>query len=111
MVRRHYAYQFSKPNTTSYVKFHSIKKDHQILTDYKKLQSYIKSIEFIKKNGGIVVFLDRKDYNSKQTKDYGIGAQILKYLGVKKIKLLALNKNHDFVGLGGFGLDIVDTIL
>ncbi|HKI79644.1 MAG TPA: bifunctional 3,4-dihydroxy-2-butanone-4-phosphate synthase/GTP cyclohydrolase II [Ignavibacteriaceae bacterium] len=42
-------------------------------------------------------------------RDYGIGAQILVDLGVKKIKLLT-NNPRKVVGLKGYGLDIVERI-
>ena len=40
-------------------------------------------------------------------KSYGIGAQILAHLGVKKIKILSKSEQSHFIGLGGFGIDIV----
>lgn len=42
------------------------------------------------------------------SKDYGIGAQILRSLKVKQIKLLT-NSNTKRVGIKGYGLEIVDT--
>jgi len=42
-------------------------------------------------------------------RDYGIGAQILKALGLKKIKLLT-NNPKKIVGLTGYGLEIVSRI-
>lgn len=42
-------------------------------------------------------------------RDYGIGAQILTNLGLKKIKLLT-NNSRKIVGLTGFGLEIVEQI-
>lgn len=42
-------------------------------------------------------------------RDYGIGAQILKDLGLKKIKLLT-NNPKKIVGLQGYGLEIVQRI-
>jgi 3,4-dihydroxy 2-butanone 4-phosphate synthase/GTP cyclohydrolase II len=41
--------------------------------------------------------------------DYGIGAQILKDLGLRKIRLLS-NHPPKFTGIEGFGLEIVETI-
>ena len=38
-------------------------------------------------------------------KEYGIGAQILRDLGVRKMRLLTNNKKH-LVGLRGYGLEI-----
>ncbi|HKJ82055.1 MAG TPA: bifunctional 3,4-dihydroxy-2-butanone-4-phosphate synthase/GTP cyclohydrolase II, partial [Ignavibacteriaceae bacterium] len=42
-------------------------------------------------------------------RDYGIGAQILVSLGVKKIKLLT-NNPKKVVGLQGYGLDIIERL-
>lgn len=42
-------------------------------------------------------------------RDYGVGAQILRDLGVSKIKLISNNPKKR-VGLMGYGLEIVDTV-
>ncbi len=42
-------------------------------------------------------------------RDYGIGAQILLELGVRKIKLLT-NNPKKVVGLKGYGLEIVERV-
>lgn len=42
-------------------------------------------------------------------RDYGIGAQILRTLGIKEIKLLT-NNPHKRAGLNGYGLTIVDRV-
>ncbi|ASS75061.1 3,4-dihydroxy-2-butanone-4-phosphate synthase [Tumebacillus algifaecis] len=44
-----------------------------------------------------------------QTIDYGIGAQILRDLGVTKMRLLS-NNPRKFVGLEGYGLAITETL-
>ena len=51
-------------------------------------------------NQGEGVFLDQKDY--------GVGAQILRTLGVSKIILLS-NSRQKRVGLKGYGLEIIST--
>ena len=43
------------------------------------------------------------------SRDYGIGAQILRDLGVRKIKLISNNPKKR-AGLIGYGLEIVDTV-
>jgi 3,4-dihydroxy 2-butanone 4-phosphate synthase/GTP cyclohydrolase II len=45
---------------------------------------------------------------SQQWREIGLGAQILKDLGISSIRLLASSK-RTYVGLGGFGIEIVDT--
>lgn len=42
-------------------------------------------------------------------RDYGIGAQILAALGIKKIRLIT-NNPRKFRGLSGYGLEIVDRV-
>ena len=42
-------------------------------------------------------------------RDYGVGAQILRYLGITKIRLISNNPKKRS-GLSGYGLEIVDTV-
>lgn len=42
-------------------------------------------------------------------RDYGIGAQILKDLGIKKIRLIT-NNPKKLKGLSGYGLEIVERV-
>ncbi len=44
-----------------------------------------------------------------ELRDYGIGAQILVNLGIKKINLLT-NNPKKVIGLNGYGLEIVNHI-
>jgi 3,4-dihydroxy 2-butanone 4-phosphate synthase/GTP cyclohydrolase II len=45
---------------------------------------------------------------SQQWREVGLGAQILKDLGISSIRLLTSSK-RTYVGLGGFGIEIIDT--
>ncbi len=42
-------------------------------------------------------------------RDYGIGAQILAALGLRKIRLLS-NSTRKVVGLDGYGLEIIEQV-
>jgi 3,4-dihydroxy 2-butanone 4-phosphate synthase / GTP cyclohydrolase II len=42
-------------------------------------------------------------------RDYGVGAQILRYLNVSKLKLISNNPKKR-AALKGYGLEIVDTV-
>jgi 3,4-dihydroxy 2-butanone 4-phosphate synthase/GTP cyclohydrolase II len=44
----------------------------------------------------------------RQWREIGLGAQILKDLGITSIRLLTSAK-HRYVGLAGFGIEIVST--
>jgi 3,4-dihydroxy 2-butanone 4-phosphate synthase / GTP cyclohydrolase II len=46
----------------------------------------------------------------RQWRDVGIGAQILRDLGIVSIHLLAAHRRH-YIGLSGFGIEIADTEL
>ncbi|MCD6193588.1 MAG: bifunctional 3,4-dihydroxy-2-butanone-4-phosphate synthase/GTP cyclohydrolase II, partial [Candidatus Aminicenantes bacterium] len=59
--------------------------------------------------GADTVEANRKLGFKPDQRDYGIGAQILVSLGVKKIRLLT-NNPRKFVGLAGYGLEIVERI-
>ena len=42
-------------------------------------------------------------------RDYGVGAQILRYLGVTKLKLMS-NNPRKRAGLLGYGIEVVETV-
>src|SRR6202522_176638 len=46
---------------------------------------------------------------SQQWREVGLGAQILKDLGVTSIKLLTFTRPMTYIGLSGFGIEIVGT--
>jgi 3,4-dihydroxy 2-butanone 4-phosphate synthase/GTP cyclohydrolase II len=45
---------------------------------------------------------------SQQWRDVGVGAQILKDLGISSIRLLS-SSQRTYVGIGGFGIEIAGT--
>ena len=65
-----------------------------------ELKAYEKSSS-ASENGSVVHKMDNKDY--------GIGAQILRDLGVHKMKLLT-NTTSRRTGIIGYGLEIVETL-
>jgi 3,4-dihydroxy 2-butanone 4-phosphate synthase/GTP cyclohydrolase II len=70
----------------------------------------IKTINFLQAKNGILIFLNEFMNHPESKKDYGIGAQILNLFDIKNIKLLTSGGKHSFVGLTGFGLEIVEEI-
>jgi 3,4-dihydroxy 2-butanone 4-phosphate synthase / GTP cyclohydrolase II len=46
---------------------------------------------------------------TRQWREIGLGAQILKDLGVNSIRLLTSTRPMTFVGLSGFGIEIAGT--
>lgn len=61
--------------------------------------------------GGVFLYIERPDdaAESMDERDYGIGAQILLELGVRKLRLLT-NHPRRRAGLEGFGLELVDSV-
>lgn len=65
---------------------------------------------------GVFVYITNDDSNPDLSKadmekrDYGVGAQILRSLGVKDIRLITSKPESKLVGLNGFGLTITETM-
>ena len=108
--RHHTVVKFYNICETSNIKFHNIGNDIDLILDDKKFNALDKSIDYLKMNGGVLIFLDTKTISKEQAREFGIGAQILKDLGIKNINLLTTNKDTEFVGLGGFGLNVTQKI-
>ena len=108
--RIHTVIRFYKGHETANVKFHNIGTDIDIILDCKRFAALNHSIDYLKQNGGVLIFLDTKTISKEQAREFGVGAQILKDLGIKNINLITSNKETEFVGLGGFGLDVVEKI-
>jgi 3,4-dihydroxy 2-butanone 4-phosphate synthase/GTP cyclohydrolase II len=105
----HTAFIFGKITTSAAVKFHHILKDMDLLSSEKIYDSLMKSIEYLKKNGGVLVFLNiAKGDNMKER---GIGAQILNALKIRKITLLSKHGSNAFSALCGFNLNISKEII
>ena len=108
--RIHTVVTFYKRHETSNVKFHNIGTDIDLILKDKRFDALNSAIEYLKNNGGVLVFLDTKVISHEQAKEFGVGAQILKDLGVTNINLLTTNKDTEFIGLAGFGLNVVKKI-
>ena len=108
--RIHTVIQFYKIHETENVRFHNIGSDIDLLLDEKRFAAMRNSVEYLRRNGGLLIFLDSKRVSKEQAKEIGVGAQILKDLGVKSIRLLTTNVEAEFVGLGGFGLGVAEKI-
>jgi 3,4-dihydroxy 2-butanone 4-phosphate synthase / GTP cyclohydrolase II len=109
--RKHKVIEFYKTHSLSNVRFHNIGLDSDLILGEKKLEVLISSIEYLKSNGGVLILLDTKTISKEQAKEFGVGAQILKDLGIKQIRLLTTHSDTEFVGLSGFGLDVIEKIL
>lgn len=110
LLREHVAYGFNDYSEHSAVKFHNIMPDHTLLSQTERYNHLLKSITYLKTYGGVLIFMSGESHNMSQIREYGIGAQIIKYLGIKKIELLSESEMKEFVGINGFELEIVNHI-
>jgi 3,4-dihydroxy 2-butanone 4-phosphate synthase/GTP cyclohydrolase II len=107
---RHTAIVFYSAGETSNVKVHNVIPDIELLLNQGKYTHLVDSIDYLKHNSGVLLFINKPSNQNSGMKEYGIGAQILKLLGVKHMRLIAESKTADFAGLGGFGLNVVEII-
>jgi len=106
----HTAIVFHNAGETANVKVHNIISDFELLSNGEKYEQLINSIEYLKQNSGVLVFINQPKHNNNAMKEYGVGAQILKSLGIKHMRLLTTAEHADFVGLSGFGLEVAEVI-
>ena len=59
--------------------------------------------------GGVQADQSGVRLGAMDARDYGIGAQILSHLGLRRIRLIT-NNPRKVVGLGGYGLEIVEQV-
>lgn len=108
--RHHIVYTFGEIKKNSSVKFHTILNDHELLSSSAKYNGLIKAIEYLQKNGGVIVFMPVDENTNAQMREFGIGAQILRYLGIQNIELLTSSKEREFIGISGFDLHVTKQI-
>ncbi len=106
----HTAVVFYKVHETAYVKVHNVIPDIDLLLNQHKYTRLVDSIEFLKQNSGVLVFINNPGTVKGNMKEYGIGAQILKTLGVRHMRLITDGNAPEFVGLAGFGLDVAEVV-
>ncbi len=111
-----------KPNVPALVRVHSSTVTGEVLgniMDDYGLQIH-NAISIISKKGGVLLNMRHNDDisiteklkkieqkgDSLEQRDFGVGAQILRELGLQKIKLLT-NSKRKRIGLEGYGLEIV----
>ncbi len=62
----------------------------------------------IQKQPELKVFRDGDDRRSSELRTYGIGAQIIVDIGIRKMRVLSAPKR--MTGLAGFGLEVVEYV-
>lgn len=102
---QHIAFSFKELKKCENVKFHISGSDFELLTS-DKFSKLLEQIKFLSEKGGLIVFMQGEKSSTTQFKNYGIGAQILRYFGIEEIKLLSQSCDKDYIGLEGFGLNL-----
>jgi 3,4-dihydroxy 2-butanone 4-phosphate synthase/GTP cyclohydrolase II len=110
MGHKHTAIIFGECQPEMTVKVHNIGLDVDLLLNDVKHQHFNRSIAYLQKHGGVLLLIEQPAIHNEQMKEYGIGALILQALHVTKIRLISLNKNTAFVGIHGFGLEVVEQV-
>jgi 3,4-dihydroxy 2-butanone 4-phosphate synthase/GTP cyclohydrolase II len=93
----------NNPKETTNVKFYPVISNVDFILNENLFNEYNKILEYIKYNSGVIIFIN-SNANDKN-KEFGIGAQILKKLGIKNLNLFSYHKN-ELNALKGFGLHI-----
>ena len=107
----HTAIEFYSAGALANVRVHNVIPDRELLLNQHKYNHLIKSIEYLKQNSGILLFINKTNHQDNSApKEFGIGAQIIKSFGIEKMNLITSMKQTDFVGLSGFGLEVKEII-
>ncbi|MDA3051899.1 bifunctional 3,4-dihydroxy-2-butanone 4-phosphate synthase/GTP cyclohydrolase II [Campylobacter sp. JMF_01 NE2] len=101
----HKVFIFGEIGEICNVKFHKISSDLEFMQD-ENYDDFMQNLEILSTSGGVIVALNSASHKG-DFKSYGIGAQILAHLGIKKIKILSNSSPKEYAGLSGFGIDII----
>lgn len=107
----HTAIVFGEIGEVANVRVHNVVPDIELFLNQNKYKNLVNSIEYLKQNSGILVFINKTLHQDNASlKEIGTGAQIIKSFGVSKMNLLSSVKQSELVGLGGFGLEINEVV-
>ena len=103
----HLAFGFANPSKIPNVRFHSMGGDIELLSDERGYEILQKSLKRLRDSGGYLVCLHPT--HKGEQRSFGIGAQILKVLGVSDFVLLSSSVEKEFAGLSGFGVNLIEV--
>lgn len=130
LEREHIVFGFGTPSQSPLIRFHSMSSDVELLQNPQEWRTLCKSVEYLSQRGGYLVCLSGAKYegacksanttgvaneaggfkNCGEMKDFGVGAQILRRLGIKDFALLSASGANQYYALSGFDLHLVETI-
>jgi len=107
----HTAIEFYSAGEVANVRVHNVIPDRDLLLNQTKYNHLVNSIEYLKQNSGLLVFINKMNHQDNAApKEFGIGAQIIKSFGISKMNLITNMKEKDFNGISGFGLEVSEVI-
>lgn len=107
----HTAIEFYSAGEVANVRVHNVIPDIDLLLNQNKYNHLVNSIEYLKQNSGLLVFINKMNHQDNAApKEFGIGAQIIKSFGISKMNLITSMKESTFVGISGFGLEVSEVI-
>lgn len=100
----HFVFAFHGRGKIPYIRFHGMGGDVELLSDERSYEVLEKSLQKLRSEGGYLVCLHST--HKGEHRSFGIGAQILKSLGISDFILLSSSSEKEFAGLGGFGVNL-----
>ncbi|WP_163565962.1 bifunctional 3,4-dihydroxy-2-butanone 4-phosphate synthase/GTP cyclohydrolase II [Helicobacter suis] len=110
LQRKHFVYCFGAQNPTPFVRFHIIREDHKLLSHPKDYSFLMRVLSKLQTEGGFLICIDPQAKTHDTLKNFGIGALILKSLGVKTFCLLTTQDKPEYAALKGFDLHMIEAI-
>ncbi|MCH5312989.1 MAG: bifunctional 3,4-dihydroxy-2-butanone 4-phosphate synthase/GTP cyclohydrolase II [Helicobacter sp.] len=119
LEREHTAFSFTVSSQNKpLVRFHNVRSDVELLQNAEEWNALSRSVEYLTQKGGYLIVLNTQALSASAAricgdmKDFGIGAQILKRLGVEDFSLLSScgTNRGEYNALSGFNLHLVETI-
>lgn len=121
LEHKHIVFNFKRKENTkkpSLIRFHNTSSDISLLQNADEWQALNKSISYLSQQGGYLICLNTNIIEESiikscgNMKDFGIGAQILKRLGVKEFILLSTcgSNKGEYNALSGFDLHLIEKI-
>ncbi|CBG40458.1 bifunctional 3,4-dihydroxy-2-butanone 4-phosphate synthase/GTP cyclohydrolase II [Helicobacter mustelae] len=109
-AREHIAFCFDGEQLeVPLVRFHIIQDDYLLLAQKENLDFLLRTVERLRKEGGYLIFLRDGGSRDGVAKNFGIGAQLLKCLNIKRFRLIT-SSSREYNALGGFDLKIEESI-
>ncbi|CRF40704.1 bifunctional 3,4-dihydroxy-2-butanone 4-phosphate synthase/GTP cyclohydrolase II [Helicobacter ailurogastricus] len=110
LKRKHFVYRFADLGNAPLVRFHIIRSDHELLSHAQNYNFFMRVVERLRLEGGVLVFIDPQAKVHDTLKNFGIGALVLKSLGIKTFRLLTTQDSPEYTALKGFDLEMLEAI-